>query len=407
MKKSLLQKLKKFKKFKKPALILVVFVLLIIGRTLALKKPSTDLTMEVKPQTLVDSIEVSGTYNAMAQTPVYSPTNGVITKIYVDNHTLVETNDSLFYVRSTATESEQAAAYAQYQTALQALTTAKQNQELFDVNMWTKQKALLDAQNNLDWLNDSLANSKDNPTTKQAYTDLEIESIKANVTKAEKEFRQAEKQYQESGISIAAANTSLQSAKLAYDATQSMLIKAPSSGTVVNLMAKPGNGVLTSYNSQAEAPVLIIASLQQPHLTAKISEAYIALVKKGQSVDIKFEAINQQTYTGKINTVDIIGTENNGIVFYNTLITIDQSVNDLRPGLNATVTIKLAQKNKVLAVPNSALIFDKNQVFVKAQIGQKTQLVPVKLGYRGLAVTEIVDGLKPNTTVVINSSLGQ
>jgi len=393
------------KKNKKNYLIAGIIIAgVLVGRSLLLRKPSDEIVYTVNQGRLADTIQVSGVYTTAAQTEVISPAKGVITKLYVKNNDEVKKGDPLFHVESTATAEEKAAALANYQSAINNLRIARQNKDSLDTSMWAKQKAYLDARNNLNSMNSNLLEGSNNPATGDEYTELEINSIRSAFTKAEKDFLASEKQYKEADIAIASAQAAVASSKLSYDATKSITVKAPANGKVVNLLKKIGDGVTASTANKIAEPVLIIANLENPSITAKISEAYIPRLKEGQKAEIVFDAARDQTFEGFIEAIDTVGTDVAGVITYNARIAIKDITPNIRPNMTGVVTISTFYKDNILSVPNSAILFKDGKTYVKKAGKEKDNLIEVKLGVRGLVKTEIVDGLSEGTEIVANIS---
>jgi len=379
-----------------------IVLTLLIGRSVLLKKPSTEITYIVSKGTMVDSIQVSGTYTTAAQTEVFSPTNGVITKLYVSNNDQVAKNDLLFYIESTATNEEKAVAYATYLSKLSSLNTSKQSKESLDASMWSKQKTVLDAQNNLDLMNERLVEGLSNPSTGSEYTELEINSIRSAATTAIKDFESVEDQYKKSDTAIASAQAAVLSSKLAYDATKSITVRASADGKVVNLLKTIGDGVEAHTATKTAPAVLVIANLENPSITAKISEAYISQLEEGQKAKIVFDAIRDDVFTGLVERIDMVGTNNGGVVTYNARIIVNDIVAGVKPGMTSTITIETFRKEDVISIPNSAIAIQDGKTYVKEVGKNKTNLIEVKLGVRGITKTEIVNGLSEDMEILVN-----
>lgn len=377
----------------------IVIVAILILRSFLLRKPNNELTFTVEKGSLVDVVHVSGTYIAAAQTKVISPTNGIIFELYVENNEQVNKGDSLFYIESTASYEEKAIAYSNYQSAISSLKTAKQNKESSDASMWIKHNSLLNAQVNLDAMNDRLSKSESNPATGNNYTDLEIENVKASLTESQKSFSATEKQYVESDTSIAAAQASVNSTKLAYDATKSIVVKAPATGKIVNLLKTTGSEVAASTATVIAPPILIIANLENPSITAKISEAYVARLTEGQKVDIVFDVATDQIFEGYIETIDTVGTDVAGIVTYDARVSIADIASFIKPNMSNTLSVETFRKDDVFSVPNSSILFKDGKTYVRqaSSVRDKAKgednLIEVELGVKGLVKTEVINGL--------------
>lgn len=164
---------------KKYLSIILVAAFAIGFKTVVLRKPDTRLLYSVQNDTLLETIQVSGTFH------------------------------------KTVSDTEKASAYAAYKSAVASLVTAKQNKDSADTTMWLKRQAVIDAENGVNYKDDNTTN----PATKDDYTELEKLSIDSKLVQAEKDFRSAETRYKEADISIAAAQAQINLTKIAYEDT--------------------------------------------------------------------------------------------------------------------------------------------------------------------------------------------
>jgi multidrug efflux pump subunit AcrA (membrane-fusion protein) len=89
------------------------------------------------------------------------------------------------------------------------------------------------------------------------------------------------------------------------------------------------------------------------------------------------------------------------IVFDVTIDILDPDPELMRPGMAAGVDIIVSSKDNALQVPESAVIYHEDGLFVrkKSFIGKK--MVPVTLGARSAGMVEILSGLKENDRLII------
>lgn len=271
---------------------------------------------------------------------------------------LVETVKVSGTFNETATDEEKALAYLNYQNAVSALKTSQQNKLAADATMWTKQKTLLDAQNSVDYKN----NNTTNTSTKKDYTDLEKVSVDGALIQAQKDFIATETKYKEADIAIGAANAQVTVTKIAYD------------DTIVN----------------------------EPLITADVNEIYLPRIAVGQKTRIVFDAFDNQTTTGLVKSIDAVGAVKGGVVTYEIKISMDAIPSGVSANMTAIVAIETVRKNSILSVPNSAIIAKNNKNYVEQIIKQKTNLIEINTGIKGLAKTEVISGLGEKDVIVAN-----
>src|SRR5690348_2692922 len=109
---SILEKIKKHKRI--TGISLGVILLLCIVFPLVFSSSSGKNVYTVTKEDLVNTVLVDGTYVIASQTQITSPTNGIITHLFVTNGAYVQKGDPLFHVESSATDDEKKTAYAAY-----------------------------------------------------------------------------------------------------------------------------------------------------------------------------------------------------------------------------------------------------------------------------------------------------
>lgn len=373
------------------------------------------ITQPVERADIIEIVSETGNVDTSGRVDVFSTSTGIIEEIYVNNGDPVEINQNLFKVRSTATDQEKAATYASYQNAVSAQKTSEQNKQSLDATMWTAQKTLLDAR--------ETKRIKDE--NKDDYEDLEEQSIDAAHVQAEKNFTAAEQKYKEADVAIAAAKAQVNSTWLSYQATQNVIVAAPSSGTVSNMSYKIGDKVsgspggsglggasatvaITSQTSGG-TPVLTIANLQEYSIKIALNEVDVPKVRQGQKATVTIDAFQDIDFQGNVTHVDGIGTNNAGVVTYNILVTIINPDPGIRPGMTANVDVQVDRADDVLTVPNSAIKPYKGGKAVQI-IDTKTNepvYIPVKLGVKGNEKTEILEGVEEGMNVITSLQNGQ
>jgi HlyD family secretion protein len=403
-----LSEIRERKLFLIPIIAIIVFLAI---RTIILQKPSPDILYTVKREDLVDTVQVSGTYTTASQTIVASPANGIISQLYVKNGDYVKKGDPLFHVESTATTDQINAAYTDYTAALSDLQTAQNNVQSLDATMWTKQQAYLSAVNTQNYLNSNAIN----PATKTYYTDVERYSINTAVIQTQKDFESSEQAYQTAGVAVSAAQAKVTQTKRAYDETKSATVYSPANGRAVNLedrvgdsVSAPSTSVTIAGSSTGQAaittntpqPVLVVANLSDPYISVNISEDYATRVMQGQPASVVFDAMRDDTYPARVSDIATVGTNTAGVVTYAARIETSPLPASIKPNMTALVTIETLRLNNVVAVPNSAVVSKDGNTYIVTAKSHKQ--IPVVLGEKGVAKTEITSGLDAGTVIVAN-----
>jgi HlyD family secretion protein len=383
---------------------LIILVFIILGQISSATAPSPYTVEKAKKATITEYISETGNVNTAGRVDVYSPTNGIVEEVYIENGQAVSEGQSLFFVKSTATEQEKATAYANYQTAISNQKTAEQGKLSVDAQMWQAQQVLLEAKNTRDYKN----NNSKNPTTGNDFTQLEKESIDTSVVQAEKNFRALEKKLLESDITINAGNAQVTTALFAYQATNSILVKAPTTGTIANFSVSVGDTVTAnmaggSVATATMAPAaLTIANLGNYSIRVLLNEVDVPKIAAGQQASITLDAINRKKFKGTVTHVDSFGTNTQGIVTYTVLVNITNPDDQIKPGMTASVDIEVDKETNVLSVPNSAVKPYKGGRAVRVVDSETKEMkyIPVEVGLKGDTRTQIIKGISEGQEVI-------
>jgi RND family efflux transporter MFP subunit len=175
-------------------------------------------------------------------------------------------------------------------------------------------------------------------------------------------------------------------------------IVAPANGTITQVDVKVGE------LAQALQGVIKLLNIGELHTEALVSEADIASVSLGQSIDNTFDALGpDKHFTTTVLTINPASTVISGVVNYKVTGSLE-NIPEVKPGMTVNMTIKVAEKKNVLVVPTSAIINKngKNIVRVIDDTKKKTYTekeVTVGLNADG-GLTEIIYGLSEGQEVV-------
>ena len=234
-------------------------------------------------------------------------------------------------------------------------------------------------------------------------------------------------------VKIKAATLATAEANLGY-----CKIYSPVDGVVISRAVDVGQTVASSFST----PTLfqIAKDLTKMQIDTSTAEADIGNVVEGQPVNFTVDAYPYRTFYGSVTQVRNAPITNNNVVIYDAVISVTNSDYKLKPGMTATVSIIVAQRENVLRLQNSALRFHPLDSWLAqtnpapapgAASGtnnpaggghrrggspnvhtvyllnpdKKLQAVQIKTGISDGILTEVTDGLKEGD-VVVNSSSG-
>jgi HlyD family secretion protein len=219
-------------------------------------------------------------------------------------------------------------------------------------------------------------------------------------------------------------------------------IYSPIDGIVISRSVDVGQTVAAAMN----APVLFTVAndLTKMQIDSSVAEADVGNVELEQNVDFSVDAFPYRTFHGKVVQVRNAATTVQNVVTYDVVISVSNPDLKLKPGMTATVSIVIAQREDVVKIPNAALRFRmadsgaatpapataapapaggpggrrggkrgeggakrERTIYVLPPGGGKPAPVSVKLGISDGVATEITDGLKEGDLVVTGTSSPQ
>ena len=207
--------------------------------------------------------------------------------------------------------------------------------------------------------------------------------------------------------SVQSASETLRSAEISMQNMQDTManytITAPISGTVIEKDVKQGDA-LTSGTS-----LCVLYDLSYLEMSINVDELEIGSLSVGQKVQITADAVADKTYVGTVTRVSMKGNSSGGTTTYPVTIRID-SIDGLRPGMNANAEIVVAESTSALCVPNAAIVRGGYVLVTKDSPSAANAdpdmeapdgyvYVDVKTGVSDDDYTEILDGITAEDTI--------
>lgn len=337
------------------------------------KKPQANYNEAVVTKGEVSTtITATGTIEPVTQVEVGTQVSGIIDKIYVDFNSEVKKGQVI-------AEMDRRNLTSDLTTAQSNLASAKSSLD-YQEAYYKRYKTLYDK---------GLISTND---YENAYL----------------QYQQAKETYRSRQESVRTAQQNLSYAT----------ITSPIDGVILDKAVEEGQTVAAGFST----PTLftIAQDLTDMRVIADIDEADIGGVKEGQRVQFSVDAYPDETFEGAVTQVRQQATTESNVVTYEVVIGAPNKDLKLKPGLTANVTIYTNQKNGVLIVPNKALKFTPNPMFLgpdgKIQDTQAAKKVwtkqgntftahKVETGITNGSVTEIISGVKEGTKVVTELNL--
>ena len=133
------------------------------------------------------------------------------------------------------------------------------------------------------------------------------------------------------------------------------IIRSPIDGVVLARTVQLGQ--TAAAGPQAPRLFVIARTLTRMQVEARIAEADVGRVRSGLPVTFTVDAYPDLRFRGQVQQVRLEPFAHQGTVSYVTIIATENPDLKLRPGMTASVSVRVAYREDALKVPNAALSF--------------------------------------------------
>jgi HlyD family secretion protein len=324
------------KRRKKWMWIIAVLVLLIMAAVVAggLRKKNGQGAIaahfKMKPVemgSLTISVTATGKLKPKNTVDVGSELSGIAKTVNVQFNDTVKKGQVLAAIDPSFYEAQVMQSKAQLESAQTQVLSAQANEK--------------DAQTNLDRLKEVWELSGNKVPSR---TDLD---------KAETSLQRAQ-----AALANAKAQVSQSEANLNQNKTNlsKLVITSPIDGVVLNRKIEPGQTVVGS-NFQSIPIFSLAEDLSTMELHVDVDEADVGKVKEGQDATFTVSAYQDRTFNARVTQVRYNEKEANGVITYETLLSVENKDLLLRPGMTATAKIVVSKLENVKLIDNAARRF--------------------------------------------------
>jgi len=287
------------------------------------KAPVRYRTATIELGQLISSVSATGTINPVVSVQVGTQVSGMIKSLHADFNSRVKAGDTVAVIDPEPFKArrEQAAS----------------NLEMARSNVARSKADLAQRKRELDRVQSLLP--------QQFVSQNDVDVALTNFQSAEAQLRVAEAQVRQ-------AEAALNSAELELKYT---VIRSPVDGIVVARNVEVGQTVASSF---ATPNLFLIAlDLTNMQVDTNVSESDIGGMTEGKEAVFTVDAYPGVSFSGTIKQVRLAPMNVQNVVTYNVVVGVDNKDLRLKPGMTANVSIIVAQKDRVLKVPNAALRF--------------------------------------------------
>ncbi len=347
-----------------------------------------------RPGSVEEALEYTGTTQPVQEATVRSQVDGQLRSLTVDvgdpvgaGEVLGQVDDTLLQVSVNEAQAELTSRQSEVAQAEAEVSDVQTSYEEAKAEL---QQAQIDA-NRLR----QLANAG-------AISFQEAEQAELALSLAEQALRSAEQQIRTREQAVNAVKGRVEAQQAVVTQAQEQLsytaVQAPFSGVVLEKNVEAGDYVQTGTD------IVRIGSLDTIEVTVQLSELDLSRINPGQSVQVRFDALPGQEFTGQVSRIaPIADTVSRQLPVQ---ITLPNPNGRIGGGLLARVQFTPTGASQIVVLEEAVQDIDSNpQIFIvtENESGATVSSRTVQLGDRANGEVEILSGLEPNETYVVTS----
>jgi HlyD family secretion protein len=207
----------------------------------------------------------------------------------------------------------------------------------------------------------------------QAEAELEAANARRDIAKTQRDrserlfgsgtinevdFEQSILEYANSKAEVVRAQVAVENARIALDDTE---VRAPIQGTVIERNVEVGQVISSPTQDVGGGTELLkMANLRYVQVRALVDETDIGKIIPNQQAIVTVAAYPNQPFEGTVLKVEPKAEDEEAVTLFAVIVTIDNELGLLKPGMNAEVEVDIAKRLQVPAIPTIALRTPRN-----------------------------------------------
>jgi len=265
------------------------------------------------------------------------------------------------------------------------------------------------AVNRRDLAKAELASAQEQWDTLEQQLTAELESAQGRVAQAKAALDRAQADAVQDQLrrgDVVSAQAQVARARAQVTNTRTMLdyttITAPRPGVILQKYVEQGTIVTSGRSSVTQGTdIVLIGDLTQMFVEVTVDEAEVAMLRVGQMADITLDSLPDAPFRGRVTRIDPQAVTQQNITTVLVTVEIESPDARIKPGMTATCDFVVDKVDDALYLPSRAVQTASGSHFVTIVQDGKLVEVPVEVGLVGNDRTEILEGSKQGTKVVL------
>lgn len=152
---------------------------------------------------------------------------------------------------------------------------------------------------------------------------------------------------------VVTQKVAVENAQIALDDTE---VRAPGAGTILTRRVEPGQVISSPTMDVGGGSLLLtMADLGRVRVRARVDETDIGKLSPGMRADVTVASFPGRRFVGTIEKIEPQAIVEQNVTLFPVMISLPNEERLLRPGMNVDVKLNVARRDKVLAIPVTAL----------------------------------------------------
>lgn len=366
---------------------------------------------------IVKKTVATGAIHPRKEAMIKPQVSGVVDEIYVEEGELVTKGQKLARIKLVPSEVNINTAKSNVELARLRLQEARRELE--------RQRNLNQQQLDIEEARASFENAKqeearqrglfeDGVISEQDYNrfklDLELANAAFENAKvvARNSVRQFETEVDIREQELQAAINNLQLLKEGASANSRQVANIVTStldGMVLDLPVKEGASVIERNNFNEGTSIAVIADMNALIFEGKVDESDVGKLKEGMPLLLTVGAIDNQSFDATLEFISPKGEDEEGTVKFEVRAAVKPTEDVfLRAGYSANADIILDRRQKVLAIQERDIIYERDTTYVEVKTGDRAfEKREVQLGLSDGIKVEVLSGLNGSSEVKVQT----
>jgi HlyD family secretion protein len=181
------------------------------------------------------------------------------------------------------------------------------------------------------------------------------------------DVEKADLEYANADAQVVASQVALENAQITLEDCE---VRAPVTGTILSKSVEPGTVIQSTTQAVSGGTTLMqMADLTNVQIRTRVDETDIGKVQPGMATKVTVAAYPNQPFDGVVLKVEPQAVVEQNVTMFSVLIKIANREGLLKPGMNADVKIRIANRDSVAAVPTAALRADTDVITSAKMLG--------------------------------------